>query len=295
MVKQKTLIGALVVIVAGGFAYQAGVGPLSAAGGPGDDTGAQTDDDLTGAIDLKAKDADADSLNYVAANYVAFNNDGVEIASGTTAANTFESITGLTEGDEVTIATLEDDDAGSDFYYSRQTVTVPETTEQIITENREQGSAAVEVEEDVGTEDDGTISLNQGQTEQISLEISANTADASVRQPAVFYEITDDTVVEEVEINGQEVSAEPDRLSTDGGAVVGPEFLSDFDEETVSVNVQLADDAASAASTTVDFTVADNAFYRNDDGEYVQGYEDDEDADIGVADATTSLTVQNAN
>jgi hypothetical protein len=61
------------------------------------------------------------------------------------------------------------------------------------------------------------------------------------------------------------------------------------------VNVQLADDAASAASTTVNFTVADNAFYRNDDGDYVQGYEDDEDADIGVADATTSLTVQNAN
>jgi len=265
MVKQKTLIGALVVIVAGGFAYQAGVGPLSAAGGPGADTGAQTDDDLTGAIDLKAKDADADSLNYVAANYVAFNNDGVEIASGTTAANTFESITGLTEGDEVTIATLEDDDAGSDYYYSRQTVTVPETTEQIITENREQGSAAVEVEEDVGTEDDGTISLNQGQTEQISLEISANTADASVRQPAVFYEIADDSVVEEVEIDGTEVSAEPDRLSTDGGAVVGPEFLSDFDEETVSVNVQLADDAASAASTTVDFTVADSAFYRNEE------------------------------
>lgn len=295
MVNQKTLLGALVVIVAGGFATQAGIGPLSAASGPGSDAGAQTDDDLTGAIDLKAKDADADSLNYQPLDYVVYNSDGVEIATGTSNVDTFSTIDGLTEGDEVTIATIDDDDASPDYYYARQSVTVPETTDQVITENREQGSAAVEIQEDVGTEDDGTISLNQGQTEQVSLEISADTADASVRQPAVFFEIADESVVEEVEIEGQEVSEVPDRLSADDGSLVGTQFLSDFDEETVSVNVQLADDAASAASTTVDFTVADRAYFRNDDGGYSQGFENEEDADVGIADATTSLTVQNAN
>jgi hypothetical protein len=263
-------------------------GNFSAADNP-DQT--QKDDDAVGDLDVKVKDAQADSLTYAAANYKVYNSDGVEVKSGSTSASGFTTVSDLNEFESYTFRVYNDDGSGDDYYQASTEVEVPETSKPVILEADKQGSLTTSVLEDSGTEDDGTISLNQGQTETVTLEMEESTADAVFNRPAVFVKASaNESAIDNIEVKGaSEISETPDRLSTDTGYDTGVDQLVDFGSATVDIEITRADGNSDSAEVTI--VTADGDQFEDDQGDWVFGYEDSADADLRLGDNTDTVTV----
>lgn len=282
----------LVAIVGGLVAAAAvvGVGPLSATDGPSE-TG-PTDDDAVAALSFKVKDAQADSTSYLATDYYVYDSEGLQVASGTTATDSFTKVSDLDENSEYTVKVVDDDGTDSDDIYSAsKTVTTGEATERFVIDGDRQGSISLSVSEDSGTEDDSTLELNPGKTGTATLEIDENSGDAVINEPAVFLKTNDTGVVENMEVSGaSQISDDVDRLSSYGEEYdLGVGQIVDFGTETADVKITASDSASSDATVTM--AVVDGDEFQTDQDTWEFGYEDSGDNDIRLSDSTTTVTV----
>lgn len=284
------ILGIALLLV--GTAVFAGVGPFSTTTtGPS----AGGDDDATASLYLKAEDTLASSANtYVNVSYEVEGPDGVIVADGTTDTSSgFSQITDLDENTDYIVRMYDDDGSGSDYYFSEETVTTNEGVKRSIIDVEKEGSATTDIFETSGaTDDDDTLVVNQGATETFDVEVQENTQNAKFRQPALVVKTNDSDAVEELEVSGSTDEEVPDRLSSyDDLFDTGTAEIVDFNKEVYTVQVTRGE--SNGDSATVDVAVVDLAHYKNDAGEWVEGYEDDDDADVGAADATTNTVTVN--
>jgi hypothetical protein len=251
-----------------------------------------TDDDAVASLSFKVKDAQADSTSYLASSYYVYDSEGLQVASGTTATDSFTTVDDLDENADYTVRVVDDDGSDSDdIYHASKEVTTGEATERFVIDGDRQGSISLNVEEDSGTEDDSTLELNPGKTDTVTLEIEENSGDAVINEPAVFVKTNDSSVVSEISLaSGSEITSDVDRLSSyDDGYVVGVDQIADFGSESVDVRVT-ADDSASS-DATVTMAVVDGDEFQTDQDTWEFGYEDSSDNDIRLSDSTASVTV----
>jgi len=251
-----------------------------------------TDDDAVATLSFKVKDAQADSTSYLASQYYVYDSEGLQVASGTTATDSFTKVNDLDENSAYTVRVVDDDGTDSDdIYHASKEVMTGEATERFVINGDRQGSISLNVEEDSGTEDDDTLELNPGKTGTATLEIDENSGDAVINEPAVFVKTNDSDVVSEISLaSGSEITQDIDRLSSyDDGYVVGVDQIADFGTEAVDVRVTADDSASSDASVTM--AVVDGDEFQTDQDIWEFGYEDSSDADIRLSDSTTSITV----
>lgn len=280
------ILGLGILVVVGGLAY---TGNLSAIGGDGDQ---QLDDDLEAAASFKVSDKHADSTSYLTVDYKVYDANGLQVASGQSNGSDFAKIADLDENSDYTMYLTDDDGADSDdIYTAKKEFTTGEGTSRFVVEAERQGSIKTSVEEDSGAQDDdGTIAVNQGKTETVTLSIEENSGDAVVNQPAVFYKTNDSSVIEEVTVDGTEISEDVDRLSSyDDGFDTGISKLVDFEESEVTVKITRADGATGDATVTL--ATVDGDEFQNDQDSFEFGYEDSDDNDIRLGDNTDTVTV----
>jgi hypothetical protein len=288
---QNLSLGGILAIVAIVAVGLLATGNLS--GITGDDPGVNqpTDDDAVASLSFKVKDAQADSSSYLASQYYVYDSEGLQVASGTTATDSFETVNDLDENSDYTVHVVDDDGTDSDeIYHASKEVTTGESVSRFVIDGDRQGSISLSVEEDSGTEDDGTLELNQGKTGTATLEIEENTGDAVINEPAVFVKTNDSSVVSNIEVDGQEITQDVDRLSEyDDGYVVGVDQIVDFGSE--NVDVQITADESASSDATVTMAVVDGDEFQTDQDTWEFGYEDSSDSDIRIGDATKSITV----
>ena len=266
-----------------------GVGPFAVTDGPD----AVTDDDAVASLSFKVKDAQADSVSYLKGDYYVYDSQGLQVASGETATDSFTTVNDLDENSEYTVKVVDDDGTDSDDIYSAsQTVTTGEATERFVIDADRQGSISLSVSEDSGVEeDDSTLALNQGKTGTATLEIEENSGDAVINEPAVFLKTNDTGVVENMEVDGaSEITTEVDRLSDYGEEYdLGVAQIADYGQENVDVQITATDSAASDATVTM--AVVDGDEFQTDQDTWKFGYEDSGDNDIRLGDSSTTVTV----
>jgi len=274
---------ALIGVVVLGLAVVGGIGPFSAASGPG---AAGGDDDSVASLYLKAEDALASQANtYANVSYEIEGPDGVIVAEGETDTSSgFAQISNLDENTDYAVRMYDDDGTDDDFYFSEQTVTTNEGVKRIVQDVQKEGSATTEVFETAGDNDDDTIPVSQGATETFDVEVKENTQNAVFRQPALVVKTNDTAAVPELEVSGSTASEVPDRLSTYNDLFdTGTAEIVDFNKEEYTVQVTRGESNSDTA--TVDVAVVDLAHYKNDAGNWVEGYEDSDDNDVGAEDA----------
>lgn len=293
MVKRKGLTSTawiLIVAVAlvGGGIVSGNI-DFSAVGG--DEDVQPKDDDAVASMSFKVKDALNDDLSYTAAQYYVYDSDGLQVASGTTSTNSFTSVTDLDENSDYTVHVVDDDGSDSDeMYHAVKQVSTGESVSRFVVEADRQGTLTTSVIEDSGSEDDGTITLNQGQTDTVTLEMEENTADAAYNNPAVFVKTNDTSAITDVEVSGASSVDVPDRISSySDGYDTGIDQLADF--ETGQVDVQITRDDSNTDPATVTLLVADGDEYQTGQDTWEFGFEDDSDSDIRATDYTQTVTV----
>jgi len=285
-------MGVLAIVGIGALLVSTGTinNPLSAVGdGP---STAPADDDAVASMSFKVKDAQADDLSYLAADYYVYDSDGLQVASGTTATDSFTSVSDLDENSDYTVWVVDDDGTDSDdVYSSMKQVSTGESVSRFVVDADRQGTLTTSIQEDSGSEDDGTITLNQGQTDTVTLEMEENTADAVYNDPAVFVKTNDTSAIQDVEVSGASEIDVPDRISSySDGYDTGISQLVDF--ESGSVDIQITRDDSDTSEATVTVLVADGDEYQTGQDTWEFGYEDDSDADIRATDYTETITVQ---
>jgi len=251
-----------------------------------------TDDDAVAALSFKVKDAQADSTSYLTNDYYVYDESGLQVASGTTATDSFTKISDLDENSDYTVNVVDDDGIDSDdIYHASREVTTGESTQRFVIDGDRQGSISLNVEEDSGIENDDTLELNQGKTGTATLEIDESSGDAVINEPAVFVKTNDSNVVETISLaSGSEITQDVDRLSSyDDGYVVGVDEIADFGKESVDVRVTASDSASSDATVTM--AVVDGDEFQTDQDTWEFGYENSGDNDIRLSDSSTSITV----
>jgi len=281
----------IIALLAGGLLWVSSTGQLS---GPGAGD-AQGDDDSVASIYLKANDAlDSSQPSYVNVSYEVMDQEGIIVAEGTTdTSQGFTQITDLDENSDYTVRMYDDDGSSDDYYLSRQTVTTGESVKRAIVDVTKEGSATTDIFETSGaTDDDDTLVVNQGATETFDVEVTENTQNAVFNQPALVVKTNDTDVITELEVSGSTAESVPDRLSSyDDLYDTGTSEIVDFNK--VEYTVQVTRSESNSDSATVDVAVVDRASFKNDQGEWVQGYEDSDDADVGAPDATTDTVTVN--
>lgn len=286
---KMNLLIAAVLLVGGAFVANSMGFIGSAATSP---DAAPADDDAVASLSFKVKDAQADSTSYLASQYYVYDSEGLQVASGTTATDSFTTVSDLDENEDYTVKVVDDDGTDSDEIYSAsKEVTTGEATERFVVDADRQGSISLTVSEDSGAEDDSTLELNQGKTGTATLEIDENSGDAVINEPAVFLKTNDSSVVESMEVSGgSEITQEVDRLSGYGEEYdIGVAKISDFGTEKVDVKITASDSASADASVTM--AVVDGDEFQTDQDAWEFGYEDSGDNDIRLSDSTTSVTV----
>lgn len=294
------LVGGVTVI--GGALAFLGLGgvPGSISGdgmmNPGD-TPTTGDDDTVASIYFKAQDRLADSTTDLAGDYYVYNSDGVQVASGTTSTGSFEQVTDLQENSDYTVWFVDDDDADSDDVYSAKAeITTGEGVVRKVIEADRQGTLTADLREDDGTEDDGTISVNQGQTQTVTLELNEGSGDAVYNEPAVFVKTNDTSAISDITVDGTEIEV-PDRISSyNDGYDLPFNQLVDFGGSTMesqeeTVQVQITRDESNSDTAQVTLLVADGDEFQNDQDSWEFGYEDSSENDIRVGDTTKTVTV----
>lgn len=272
-------------------AQQAGL--LSATTGP---DAAGGDDDSKASLYFKANDALASSQpSYVNVSYELENSEGLDVASGSTdTTQGFVQITDLDENEDYTLRLYDDDGSGSDYYYSEKVHTTNEGVKRVVQDVEKEGSATTDIFETSGSaDDDDKLKISQGATETMDVEVKENTQNAKLRQPALVLKTNDTDAVTNLEVSGSTASEVPDRLSSyDDLFDTGTAEIVDFNKEEYTVQVERGESNTDTA--TVDIAVVDLAHYQNDNGDWVEGYEDQDDNDVGASDANTNtVTVIN--
>lgn len=253
-----------------------------------------TDDDAVASLSFKVKDALADDTSYNAVDYYVYDADGLQVASGTTATDSFTKVSDLDEDSSYTVWVVDDDDSNSDDVYSaKKEVTTGESVSRFVVDADAQGTLSTAILEDSGaTEDDGRIKVSQGQTETVTLEMEENTADAAYNDPAVFVKTNDTAAVSDIEVSGASEISVPDRISSySDGYDPGVSKLVDFETETVDIQITRDDSNTDTAQVTV--LVADGDEYQTGQDTWELGYEDDSDNDIRATDYTETVEVAN--
>lgn len=258
---------------------------LSQTSGP---DAASADDDSVASLYLKAEDTTADTADtFVNVSYEIDDQNGQQIASGTTDTSSgYAQISDLDENTKYTVRMYDDDGAGDDFYYNEETVSTNEGVVRDIIEVQKEGSATTDVFETSGaSDDDDKLKISQGATETFDVEVKENTQNAAFRQPALVVKTNDTAAVSNLEVSGSSAEGVPTRLSSyDDLFDTGTAEIIDFNKEQYTVQVTRGE--SNSDDATVDVAVVDQARFKNDDGDWVEGYEDQDDNNVGASDAT---------